>query len=198
MHVLQVLLSAAILIAGINAAPCENPPFVVAGWKGPGTYGIRNVQAGTSVDLFQGQTNIVGWHTDPTSQNQKWIIISVNSAANTWAILNNGTHGAITYNGWNKQTTAQPFNTNNLAQQWTIEELVTGGPVFFHSAASPNDVLDLSYGSADNGTPIVAYTKTGRENQQWLLDFLSSSTRSNNGPPRTKNDQISLTINVGL
>lgn len=61
MHVLQSLLSAAILIAGINAAPCESPPIGVTSWAGPGTYRITSVQSGTSVDLFQGQTNIVGW-----------------------------------------------------------------------------------------------------------------------------------------
>ncbi|ERF68777.1 hypothetical protein EPUS_07264 [Endocarpon pusillum Z07020] len=195
MHILQSLLSAAILIAGINAAPCENPPFVVAGWEGPGTYRITNVQGRTSVDLFQGQTNIVGWQTDPNTNNQKWIITSINSGANTWAILNNGTRGAITSNGWNKQTTAQPLDTNNLSQQWTIEELGTGGAVIFHSAASPNDVLDLSYGNPNNNTPIVTYSRSGRENQQWVLELLSRDTVSDNLPPRTKNDQISLTIN---
>ena len=119
MHTIQFFLSAAIVIAGIIAAPCENPPFVATGWEGPGTYSIVNAKTGTSVDLYQGKTNIVGWQTyilwfslpsynkkvpnhvvrDPNTNNQKWIITSVNSAANTWAIQNTGTRGAITSNG---------------------------------------------------------------------------------------------------
>lgn len=125
----------------------------------------------------------------------------------------------------NKQTTAQPLDRSNLSQQWTIEEQGTGNPVLyisphpplllmnissvhwstrltvsnsFHSAASPNDVLDLYFGRPENSTPVVVYTKTGATNQQWVLFLVSRDTVSDLMPSWYEDDQISLTINEGL
>ena len=58
----------------------------------------------------------------------------------------------------------------------------------FESVMYPGNVLDLSYGSSEDKTPITSYPKHGQLNQQWRLDAYY--------PPDS--ESLGLTINVDL
>ena len=66
----------------------------------------------------------------------------------------------------------------------------------FVNGLHTNDVLDLSFGSSANNTPIVAYTRSGRANQQWVLQKLSNLIVNDQLTPPTVNSRLSLTVNV--
>ncbi|KAF7509067.1 hypothetical protein GJ744_008462 [Endocarpon pusillum] len=187
MHLFKTLLAAAVLIRSTNAAPFELKGET--GWHGPGLYQIVNRSGGTAVDLVNGETEvgtpIYGRTLNYTDVQQIWLIARLKEGE--YAFVNHASPTAIGATGAAKPVVAKAYKFTDLSIRWNMT-LLADGYVIFESLMYPGNVLDLSYGSSKDMTPITSYPRHGQPSQQWRLDHWN--------PPDS--ELLDLPINVEL
>jgi hypothetical protein len=139
--------------------------------NGARTLAPGNAQ-GSRLDDYLGKTAsgnpVVIWTANNTG-SQSWVFANANVVPSGFYNLavSYGPY-CLTANGSdpNSSVNLQPCN-GSLGQSWEVTG--TAGNYRLHPATNTGLCLDVYYGNTGDGTPVLAYTCTGNDNQRWVI-----------------------------
>ncbi|KAG8962863.1 hypothetical protein FRC00_008628 [Tulasnella sp. 408] len=125
----------------------------------PGKYWVRNAHSGTAMDLSGSNPNdgaaIIGYQVTQGNNQQGYRLRNVAT----------GTYLSVRPNE-QLQDGVLPTANNNIKTEWDVQGDSNG---YYLQLPGTNLVVDLAQGSAQDGAKICLWTKSGANNQRWLL-----------------------------
>ncbi|MCJ1345986.1 hypothetical protein MMC31_004197 [Peltigera leucophlebia] len=134
----------------------------------PGIYKIKSTRTQAKITLTGGQGSELSAWANHTGQH--WQIAHLGNEE--YLLISNETGLLISAEkGENQPATAQFQPPSKAKGRWTFEDRGSDG-YRIHNVANPEQVIDLSWGKFEDGTPILAFGQNDRtpHNQDWHLE----------------------------
>ncbi|KAG8932059.1 hypothetical protein FRC01_000372 [Tulasnella sp. 417] len=132
-----------------------------------GRYWVRNAHSGTAMDLSGSNPDdgaaIIGYQVTQ-GNNQQW---DFEPGVQGYRLRNiaTGTYLSVRPND-QLQDGVLPTGNKNIRTEWDVQGDSNG---YYLQLPGTNLVVDLAQGSAQDGAKICLWTKSGANNQRWLL-----------------------------
>jgi hypothetical protein len=146
------------------------------GFRGAGRYEIQSPLSRKVLDMDRNDRRTVIQFESRGTDNQVW---DISDAGGGYHYIRNGMNGfslAVQDDRNSTPLVAEQY-IGSAQQQWRFESGQDSTAILVNRNGK---VIDIPYGSKDNGTKVNSYSRNGEENQRWQLRPVSGSSSGNN------------------